>query len=97
MLTGRAIYSLMFNTTAIEEWEIERHEVLLRRARINGGYLEGPEGVQIRIKRQEFPFDIGIWQNITQGMGTSFVSDSTSQTLSDDLAVGMVLALGLDI
>jgi palmitoyltransferase len=71
LLLGRSVWSLLWNTYAIEDWEIERHEVLLRRARLNGGYLDGPDGIQINIKRQEFPFDIGIWANITQGMGTA--------------------------
>jgi len=68
-----ALWSLGTNTTTIESWEIERHEVLLRRARKNGGYLTGPNGVQVKIKRQEFPYDIGIWRNIWQGMGNKNV------------------------
>lgn len=54
----------------IEGWEIERHRRLLRRSRVLGGYLDGPDGVKIKIERQEFPYDIGIWKNIKQGMGT---------------------------
>jgi palmitoyltransferase len=38
---------------------------------VTGGYLDGPDGIKVRIKRQEFPFDIGIWSNLVQGMGTS--------------------------
>lgn len=71
-----ALWGLGTNVTTIEGWEIERHEVLLRRARKTGGYLTGPNGVQIRIKRQEFPFDIGIWGNLWQGMGSKNVSES---------------------
>lgn len=67
----RSIYDLFCNTTTIETWEIDRHEQLLRRARVLGGWLDGPDGMRIRIKRQEFPYDIGIWANIRQGMGTS--------------------------
>ena len=55
--------------TTIESWEIERHETLLRRARVFNGYLDGPDGVKVRIARQEFPYDIGIWANVVQGMG----------------------------
>lgn len=69
ILLVRTIYSLVFNTTTIESWEIERHETLVRRARVLGGHLEGPGGVKVRIKRQEFPYDIGIWKNIKEGMG----------------------------
>lgn len=66
----RTVWGLGANVTTIESWEIERHEQLLRRARVLGGYLDGPDGQKVRIKRQEFPYDIGIWHNICQGMGT---------------------------
>ncbi|KAF9699342.1 hypothetical protein EKO04_002148 [Ascochyta lentis] len=71
ILLLRNLWCLAVNTTTIEGWEIERHKTLLRRARHFGGYLSTPDGSQIRIKRQEFPFDIGIWSNIAQGMGSS--------------------------
>lgn len=64
-----SLWSLGANTTTIEGWEIERHEALLRRARVLGGSLDGPDGVKVRIERQEFPYDIGIWKNVKQGMG----------------------------
>jgi palmitoyltransferase len=67
----RTIYGLGANVTTIESWEIERHEQLLRRARALGGYLDGPDGIRVKIVRQEFPYDIGIWNNICQGMGTA--------------------------
>ncbi|KAJ5591945.1 Palmitoyltransferase pfa4 [Penicillium hispanicum] len=67
----RSIYSLLFNITTIESWEMERHDTLVRRARVLGGYLDGPGGIKVRIKRQEFPYDIGIWSNVKQGMGGS--------------------------
>ncbi|KAF2662909.1 DHHC zinc finger membrane protein [Lophiostoma macrostomum CBS 122681] len=70
ILLVRNIWCLAVNTTTIEGWEIERHKTLVRRARYFGGYLEGPDGVQMRIQKQEFPFDIGIWSNFKQGMGT---------------------------
>lgn len=71
ILLVRTIWSLVFNITTIESWEIERHETLVRRARVLGGYLDGPGGVRVRIKKQEFPYDIGIFANIRQGMGGS--------------------------
>lgn len=71
ILLVRTIYSLVFNITTIESWEIERHETLVRRARVLGGYLDGPGGVRVRIKKQEFPYDIGIFTNVRQGMGGS--------------------------
>ncbi|CAO2656745.1 Nn.00g055480.m01.CDS01 [Neocucurbitaria sp. VM-36] len=71
VLLIRNIWCLAVNTTTIEGWEIERHRTLLRRARHFGGYLDGADGSQVRIKKQEFPYDIGIWANIVQGMGTA--------------------------
>ena len=67
----RNLWYLAVNTTTIEGWEIERHRTLVRRARHFGGYLESADGSQVRIKRQEFPYDVGIWSNIVQGMGTA--------------------------
>ena len=72
ILLVRSIYSLAINTTMIESWEIERHEVLVDRARKAGGYLYA-NGEKIRIERQEFPYDVGIWRNLCEGMGTNFV------------------------
>ncbi|KAF2253143.1 zf-DHHC-domain-containing protein [Trematosphaeria pertusa] len=66
----RNIWCLAVNTTTIEGWEIERHRTLVRRARHFGGWLDGPDGAKVRIEKQEFPYDIGIWKNIKQGMGT---------------------------
>lgn len=68
ILLIRTAWSLGANVTTIESWEIERHSRLLRRARVSGGYLDGPNGVKVRIQKQEFPYDIGVWKNITQGM-----------------------------
>jgi palmitoyltransferase len=65
------IWALLINTTTIEGWEIQRHRTLIRRARHFGGYLETPEGNQVRIKKQEFPYDIGVWGNVVQGMGSA--------------------------
>ena len=38
-----------------------------------GGYLDGPGGLRVKIERQEFPYDIGIWKNLKQGMGSANV------------------------
>ena len=65
------IWTLGANVTTIESWEIERHHSLVRRAKRNGGYLDGPDGIRVRIRHQEFPFDIGLVKNICQGMGNS--------------------------
>lgn len=82
ILLVRTLWSLGSNTTTIESWEIERHKTLVRRARVLGGYLDGPGGVRIRIKKQEFPYDIGIWANIKQGMGGSANVSLTCYNLS---------------
>jgi palmitoyltransferase len=71
VLLLRNLWCLSVNTTTIEGWEIERHRTLLRRARQFGGYLSSPDGQKVRIRKQEFPYDIGIWSNIVQGMGTA--------------------------
>ena len=71
VLLARTLWQLGANTTTIEGWEIERHKKLLRRARVLGGYLDGPDGIKVKIRKQEFPYDIGIWKNIKQGMGGS--------------------------
>lgn len=70
ILLVRNLYSLAVNTTTIETWELARHETLLRRARAFGGYLDTPDGDRIRIARQEFPYDIGVWRNVCAGMGS---------------------------
>lgn len=61
---------MSLNMTTIEGWEIERHETLLRRARTLGGHLDGPDGSKVRIQHQEFPWDIGIWTNLCEMMGS---------------------------
>ncbi|KAK4864564.1 hypothetical protein LT330_009559 [Penicillium expansum] len=71
VLLVRSLWSIGSNTTTIETWEIERHATLVRRARVLGGYLEGPGGIRVHIKKQEYPYDIGIWANIKQSMGGS--------------------------
>ncbi|KAM0799110.1 palmitoyltransferase with autoacylation activity Pfa4 [Usnea florida] len=69
ILLARNIWCLGSNVTTIEGWEIERHETLVRRARTQGGYLDGPDGIRLKVRKQEFPYDIGILQNMRQGMG----------------------------
>jgi palmitoyltransferase len=69
ILLVNATQSLFTNTTMIESWEIERHEALVEKARYLGGYVHGPGGRRIRMKKQEFPYDIGVWKNLVQAMG----------------------------
>lgn len=70
VLLARNVWCLGINATTIEGWEIERHENLVRRAHKLGGYLHGPDGVKVRIQKQEFPYDVGIYANIRQGIGS---------------------------
>ena len=70
----KSLWSLATNVTSIESWEIERHETLARRAKTMGGFLNGPDGVQVHIVKQEFPYDIGILHNINQAMGGTFLT-----------------------
>lgn len=70
LLLGRSVWGLALNITTIESWEVERHHALLRRARVLGGQLDGPDGTKVRIEHQEFPWDIGIFSNFRQAMGT---------------------------
>lgn len=70
ILLCRIIYGAFTNTTMIESWEIERHEVLVNRCRKSGGFLYAAGGHKIRVEHQEFPYDIGIWKNLSQAMGT---------------------------
>lgn len=71
VLFARNVWCLGGNVTTIEGWEIERHETLVHRARKLGGYLNGPDGIRVKIQKQEFPYDIGIYANIRQGMGSN--------------------------
>lgn len=71
LLLIRNIWVLGANVTTIEGWEIERHATLVRRAKVLGGFLDGPDGVKVRIVRHEFPYDIGILQNIQQALGAN--------------------------
>ncbi|KAM3067580.1 Palmitoyltransferase [Clarireedia jacksonii] len=66
----RTCYSLSINTTMIESWEIERHTAIIERSRRMGGYVYANGGSRVRVKKVEFPYDVGIWPNIVQGMGT---------------------------
>ncbi|KAK5630510.1 hypothetical protein RRF57_006225 [Xylaria bambusicola] len=67
----------LFNTTMIEGWEIERHEAVLQR----GGYEEEEwwrtsdgdtdSAPRSMVDPVEFPYDVGLYANMAQAMGTS--------------------------
>ncbi|CCU80087.1 zinc finger protein [Blumeria hordei DH14] len=73
LLLARVLYGLLTNTTMIESGEIDRHAVLLARARRSHGYVYAPGGHRLRIEPLEFPYDIGFWPNLCQAMGTANV------------------------
>ncbi|KAL8950677.1 MAG: hypothetical protein Q9222_003299, partial [Ikaeria aurantiellina] len=73
VLLARNVWVLASNVTTIEGWEIERHEALVRRARKHGGYVDGPDGMRLKISKQEFPYDIGFYKNAKQAMGGTFL------------------------
>lgn len=73
ILLARTLYSMAGNVTMIEEWEIERHEALVERSRKKGGIVYGSGGQKMRVQKQEFPYDIGIWKNICQALDTNNV------------------------
>lgn len=74
ILLARNIWLLGGNITTIECWEVERHEDLVHRAKAQGGYVDGPDGIKVKIVKHEFPYDIGIFRNIQQGMGSNILS-----------------------
>ncbi|GAO16715.1 hypothetical protein UVI_02002610 [Ustilaginoidea virens] len=63
--------SWLFNCTMIEGWQLERHEAVLDRGGRDWWDFNGPDGMKIRFERVEFPYDLGIWANMSQAMGTS--------------------------
>jgi palmitoyltransferase len=70
ILLIRFSWSMAINTTTIESWEIDRHKALVRRARVGGGFVDGPGGQRVRVEKVEFPYDVGFWTNFREGMGT---------------------------
>lgn len=71
----------VFNATMIEEWEVERHEAVLGRILARdedsegeggGGNFWGDDDVALRqrLERIEFPYDLGVFANMAQAMGT---------------------------
>lgn len=56
----------------IEAWEIEHHDAVIERSKTKSmrGYVYANGGRKVRVSKIEFPFDIGIWENMVQAMGT---------------------------
>ncbi|KAI1496197.1 DHHC palmitoyltransferase-domain-containing protein [Biscogniauxia marginata] len=83
LLFATTLKGWAFNTTMIEGWEIERHEAVLER---RAGYGDGDDGgwwrgsgdsgydgetAGLGPEPVEFPYDIGIFANMAQAMGTA--------------------------
>lgn len=66
----------LFNSTMIEDWEMERHEAVLARMddEDDGGDPDfwGDDGAALRqsLERIEYPYDLGVFANMAQAMGT---------------------------
>lgn len=63
--------SWLFNCTMIEGWQLERHEAVIERGGRDWWDIHGPDGKKVRIEKIEFPYDLGIFTNMAQAMGTS--------------------------
>lgn len=81
--TSLALFILFFSTvrgwvlneTMIEGWELDRHTALCERSSGRRGdgdvwSVTGPDGKRLRLERVEFPYDVGIFDNLAQAMGT---------------------------
>jgi len=68
----------VFNSTMIEDWEAERHEAVLARIDVGGGedgaadLFWGDDDAALRrsLERIEYPYDLGVFANMAQAMGT---------------------------
>lgn len=76
VLLVSTIKSWALNTTMIEDWEIERHESVLSRLDTSTPSFWGADGdaevllEHKSLSRIEFPYDLGIYANLSQAMGT---------------------------
>lgn len=71
IMLATTVKSWIFNMTMIEGWELDRHEVVADRAGRDWWDVVGPDGNKVRFEKLEFPYDIGLFQNMSQAMGTS--------------------------
>lgn len=76
MMLGTTVKGWLFNTTMIEGWEVDRHEAVLERMETDEGFWrrEGENADvddKLWIEPVEFPYDIGIYANMAQAMGTA--------------------------
>ncbi|KAF6821882.1 palmitoyltransferase pfa4 [Colletotrichum musicola] len=84
--TSLALFILLFTTlrgwvlneTMIEGWELDRHTALCDRSSSRDGVasgdfwsITGPDGKRLRLEKVEFPYDCGIFDNLSWAMGSS--------------------------
>ncbi|KAG5981911.1 hypothetical protein E4U55_002530 [Claviceps digitariae] len=55
----------------IEGWQLERHEAFVERGSRDWWDLHDSDGTKVKLERVEFPYDLGIFTNMSQAMGTS--------------------------
>lgn len=55
----------------IEGWQLERHEAIVERGGRDWWNLHDLDGQKVRMEKVEFPYDLGIFTNMSQAMGTS--------------------------
>lgn len=80
-LLATTVRGWLFNTTMIEYWEIERHEAVVSRmssasdsssssASSSLFWEDDDAAVRDALARVEFPYDVGVFANMAQAMGT---------------------------
>ncbi|OAQ73423.1 DHHC zinc finger domain-containing protein [Pochonia chlamydosporia 170] len=70
-MLATTVKSWLFNCTMIESWQIERHDAVMERGGRDWWDVVGSDGKKIRVERVEFPYDLGIYANMSQAMGTA--------------------------
>ncbi|ORY57165.1 DHHC palmitoyltransferase-domain-containing protein, partial [Pseudomassariella vexata] len=78
IMLGTTVKGWLFNTTMIEGWEIEKHEAVVERSERGEGWWRtgddaGTGTLQSVIDPVEFPYDVGVFENMAQAMGTNNV------------------------
>ncbi|KAL2130513.1 hypothetical protein VTI74DRAFT_6275 [Chaetomium olivicolor] len=76
MLFYTTVKGWVFNSTMIEDWEVERHEAVLARMddEEQGGkgdfWADDDAVLRQQLERIEYPYDLGFFANMAQAMGT---------------------------
>lgn len=73
IMLATTVKTWMFNCTMIEGWQVDRHEAIMNRGGRDWWDINGADGKKVRVERVEFPYDLGIFANMSQAMGTSNV------------------------